>query len=88
LAACSIADRTLIRQNVRIDTEPEIPARGPAAVADALTRSGAFVECVFSCPSCGLAGTSLIRPGRLAAKECLGCGDPVVVTVLERFPRR
>jgi len=68
-----------------MDAEPE---RGPAAVADALTRSGAFVECVFSCPACGLGGTSLIRPARLAQKACLGCGEPVVVTVLERFPRR
>jgi hypothetical protein len=62
--------------------------RGPGAVADVLTRTGAFLECVFSCPSCGLAGTSLIRPGRLEAKACLACGDPVVVTVLDRFPRR
>ena len=64
------------------------PARGPAAVADALTRSGAFLECVFSCPACGLGGTSLIRPGGLDGKACLSCGEPVVVTVLERFPRR
>jgi hypothetical protein len=70
----------------RADT-PET-ARGPAAVADALTRSGAFVECVFSCPACGLGGTSLIRPGGLADKACLACGEPVVVTVLDRFPRR
>jgi hypothetical protein len=63
------------------------PARGPAAVADALTRSGAFVECVFSCPSCGLAGTSLVRPAGLADKTCLACGEPVVVTILHRFPR-
>ncbi len=64
------------------------PERGPAAVADALTRSGLFVDCVFSCPSCGLGGTSLIRPAKLAGKTCLGCGEPVVVTVLDRFPRR
>jgi len=64
------------------------PARGPTAVADALTRSGAFLECVFSCPSCGLAGTSLSRPGALEAKACLACGEPVVLTVLDRFPRR
>jgi hypothetical protein len=69
------------------NARPE-PARGPAAVADALTRSGAFVECVFTCPECGLGGTSLIRPGALEAKACLGCGAPVVVTVLDRFPRR
>jgi hypothetical protein len=64
------------------------PERGPAAVADALTRSGLFVDCVFSCPSCGLGGTSLIRPAKIAGKTCLGCGEPVVVTVLDRFPRR
>lgn len=73
-----------------MDPAPDTPraARGPAAVADALTRSGAFVECVFSCPACGLGGTSLIRPGSLEAKACLTCGEPVVVTVLDRFPRR
>jgi hypothetical protein len=90
-------DRTPIRQNLPtalvdsiVDADPHSPepARGPAAVADALTRSGAFVECVFSCPSCGLGGTSLIRPGRLAEKSCLACGEAVVVTVLDRFPRR
>ena len=64
------------------------PTRGPAAVADALTRSGAFLDCLFSCPSCGLAGTSLSRPQALQGKTCLACGEPVVVTVLERFPRR
>jgi hypothetical protein len=63
------------------------PTRGPAAVTDALTRSGAFVECVFSCPSCGLGGTSLIRPGLLEGRACLACGEPVVLTVLDRFPR-
>ncbi len=67
--------------------EPE-PERGPAAVADALTRSGAFVECVFHCSACGLGGTSLIRPARIPEKTCLACGEPVVVTVLDRFPRR
>ena len=73
-----------------MDPDPRIPepARGPAAVEDALLRSGAFVECIFSCPACGLSGTSLIRPGLLADKACIGCGEPVVVTVLERFPRR
>jgi hypothetical protein len=65
----------------------EQPDRGPAAVAEALTRSGAFVECVFHCAECGLGGTSLIRPARIADKTCLGCGGPVVVTVLDRFPR-
>ena len=68
--------------------DPVDDARGPAAVEDALLRSGAFVECVFSCPACGRGGTSLIRPGVLAAKACLDCGAPVVLTVLERFPRR
>lgn len=67
--------------------QPEFE-RGPAAVTDALTRSGAFVECVFHCASCGLGGTSLIRPARIPDKRCIGCGEPVVVTVLERFPRR
>jgi hypothetical protein len=67
--------------------EPPEDARGPAAVGDALLRSGAFVECVFSCPACGLGGTSLIRPGALEAKACLGCGGPVVLTVLDRFAR-
>ena len=75
-----------------MDVDPHIPEpepeRGPAAVADALTRSGAFVECVFHCASCGLGGTSLIRPVRIPDKTCLGCGGPVVVTVLDRFPRR
>ena len=64
------------------------PERGPAAVAEALTSSGAFVECVFHCSECGLCGTSLIRPAKIAGKTCLGCGGDVVVTVLERFPRR
>lgn len=75
---------------VWMEPDPQIPepARGAAAVADALTRSGAFVECVFSCPACGLGGTSLIRPGLLDAKRCVACGEPVVVTVLHRFPRR
>ncbi len=58
------------------------PARGPGAVAEALIRSGEFVECVFHCPACGLAGTSLARPARLEGKACTGCGAPVVVSVL------
>jgi hypothetical protein len=70
-----------------MDATPPEP-RGPATVADALTRSGAFVECVFHCPSCGQAGTSLVRPARLPGKACTACGEPVVVTVLERFGRR
>ena len=52
-----------------------------------LLATGAFVECVFSCPSCGLAGTSLVRPRYLMGKTCHGCGEPVVLTVLERFPK-
>jgi hypothetical protein len=64
------------------------PERGPADVADALTRSGAFVECVFHCPVCGAAGTSLIRPAALPGKRCAMCAEPVVVTVLDRFARR
>jgi hypothetical protein len=53
--------------------------------SEKLLATGAFVECVFSCPSCGLAGTSLIRPANLIGKTCLGCGEEVVVTVLDRF---
>ena len=71
--------------DVDADRQNPGPARGPAAVADALTRSGAFVECVFSCPACGLAGTSLVRPAHLIGKTCLGCGEEVVLTVLDRF---
>ncbi len=50
-----------------------------------LLATGAFVECVFSCPACGLGGTSLIRPAQLIGKTCLGCGEDVVLTVLDRF---
>jgi hypothetical protein len=50
-----------------------------------LLRTGTFVECVFSCASCGLAGTSLVRPANLIGKTCLGCGEEVVLTVLDRF---
>jgi hypothetical protein len=72
---------------VPLTMEPLPPARGPAAVADALTRSGAFVECVFHCPACGAAGTSLVRPAVLPGKTCAFCAEPVVVSVLERFAR-
>jgi hypothetical protein len=69
-----------------MDADPPIvpPARGPAAVADALIRSGAFAGCVFHCPACGLAGTSVVRPAALPGKACAGCGEPVVVSVLDR----
>ena len=50
-----------------------------------LLATGAFVECVFSCPSCGLAGTSLVRPRNLIGKTCLGCGEEVVLSVFRRF---
>jgi hypothetical protein len=50
-----------------------------------LLSTGAFVECVFSCPACGLAGTSVVRPASLIGKTCLGCGSEVVLTVLDRF---
>ena len=53
--------------------------------SDDLIATGTFVECVFHCPTCGLGGTSLIRPAMLNAKTCLGCGADVVVTMLERF---
>jgi hypothetical protein len=53
--------------------------------SDDLIATGAFVECVFHCPTCGLGGTSLIRPETLNQKHCLGCGSDVVVTMLGRF---
>jgi hypothetical protein len=68
-----------------MDAAAPEPARGDAA----LLATGTFVECVFHCPACGLGGTSLARPAALTAdKPCLGCGAPVVVTVLDRFARR
>ena len=94
--AC-VSDATPIRQDgvplaveSSMDADAPIPPpwRGAAAAVDALTRSGAFVECVFHCPACGHAGTSLIRPAALAGKGCASCGEPVVVSVLERFARR
>jgi hypothetical protein len=54
-------------------------------VSEQLLATGAFVECVFHCPACGLAGTSVARPAGLTGKTCLGCGSDVVVTVFERF---
>jgi len=53
--------------------------------SDDILATGAFVECVFSCPSCGLAGTSLVRPTALIGKACVGCGEEVVLSVLSRF---
>jgi hypothetical protein len=52
---------------------------------DHLLATGAFVECVFSCPACGLAGTSVVRPSALIGKTCLECGSEVVLTVFDRF---
>jgi hypothetical protein len=52
---------------------------------DHLLSTGAFVECVFSCTACGLAGTSLVRPSALIGKTCLECGSEVVLTVFDRF---
>jgi hypothetical protein len=52
---------------------------------EALLAAG-FVETVFHCPACGLSGTSLSRPSALLDRHCLGCDEPVVTTVLERFP--
>jgi hypothetical protein len=71
-----------------MDAAAAEPARGPAAVSESLVALGAFVECVFGCPACGLSGTSLVRPAALEGKTCLGCGASVVVTVLDRFARR
>jgi hypothetical protein len=62
------------------------PARDPAASTDALLRAG-FVELVFHCPECGLGGTSLARPEALAGRQCLDCGAPSVMSVLDRFSR-
>jgi hypothetical protein len=52
---------------------------------EALLAAG-FVETVFHCPACGLAGTSLSRPSALLDRHCLDCAEPVVTTVLDRFP--
>ena len=49
--------------------------------------SAGFVETVFHCPACGLAGTSLSRPDALLGRTCLDCDAPVVTTVLDRFSR-
>ena len=53
---------------------------------EALLAAG-FVETVFHCPACGLAGTSLSRPSALLDRHCLDCDEPVVTTVLDRFAR-
>jgi hypothetical protein len=50
-----------------------------------LIATGAFMECVFHCPACGLGGTSVVRRTAIARKTCLSCGGDVVVTVLDRF---
>lgn len=50
-----------------------------------LLAGGAFVECVFSCPACGLSGTGVARRAALIGKTCLGCGAEVVLSVLDRF---
>jgi predicted RNA-binding Zn-ribbon protein involved in translation (DUF1610 family) len=52
----------------------------------ALLAAG-FVETVFQCPACGLAGTSLSRPSALVDRTCADCNEPVVTTVLDRFAR-
>jgi uncharacterized Zn finger protein (UPF0148 family) len=58
-----------------------------ADVTQDLLRAG-FVETVFHCPSCGLSGTSLSRPASLLERTCADCGDPIVSTILDRFPAR
>ena len=58
-----------------------------ADVTQDLLRAG-FVETVFHCPSCGLSGTSLSRPATLLGRTCADCGDPIVTTILDRFPAR
>ena len=39
---------------------------------------------IVECPGCAVAGTGLARPAALEGKVCPACGDPVVVSVLER----
>jgi hypothetical protein len=55
--------------------------RAPSATSQ-LLATGLFVECIFSCPSCGLSGSSIARPAMLEGKTCARCGDPVLVTAL------
>jgi hypothetical protein len=57
-----------------------------AETTEALLRAG-FLELVFHCPACGLGGTSLARPEAIRDRVCLDCGEPAVVSVLNRFPR-
>ncbi|MGO9977290.1 MAG: hypothetical protein ACLP01_31705 [Solirubrobacteraceae bacterium] len=49
---------------------------------DQLLDTGLFVEAIFSCPACGLSGTSIARPHMLVGKTCGACGEPVVFTVI------
>lgn len=58
---------------------------GYAAVARDLLASGAFVEAVFHCPTCGHGGTTLIRPAALAQRACQVCGADVVLSIASRF---
>lgn len=57
-----------------------------ADVSQSLLAAG-FVETIFSCPACGLAGTSLSRPAALLDRTCADCDEPVVTTVFDRFTR-
>jgi len=52
------------------------------SVTDQLLGTGQFVECIFSCPACGLSGTSIARPAMLEGKTCMACGELVSVTVV------
>jgi hypothetical protein len=52
------------------------------SVTEQLLDTGQFVECIFSCPACGLSGTSIARPCMLEGKTCLACGELVSVTVV------
>ncbi len=56
-------------------------------VTEQLLGTGAFVEAVLHCPTCGLGGTTLARPAGLEDRACHSCGGAVVVSVLTRFPR-
>jgi hypothetical protein len=52
-----------------------------ADVTASLLAAG-FVETVFHCPTCGLAGMSLSRPAALAERSCVRCDELVVSSLV------
>ncbi len=68
----------------RLPYERLTPRRRPLRpnVNEQLVATGQFVECIWSCPACGLHGTSIARPHMLAGKTCLACGELVSVTTV------